>query len=497
MKFGKFAFVYVLMFLTIVSGANAHSLGTQGHDQSNAEAQLPDTETGRRFAAYIKAFNSGDPNVMRDFLANNVPKEALDRRPIADRLQVYGQMRENLQSLSVRRIIQATDSSITAFVQSGKGEPLTLTFDCEANSPHMLLGIRIEQGEPPADPQAANPANQTKLTEAEALASVETLLNDLVKKDEFSGVALIAKDGKPIFEKAFGLASKEYSVPNRIDTKFNLGSINKIVTQIALAQLIEQNKLSLDDHLEKFLPDYPNHDAAAKVTIRQLLTMTSGIGDFFGSEYQDTPKNRIRNLKDYLPFFAAKPLKFEPGTGEEYSNGGYVVLGLIIEKITGGSYYDYVREHVFRPTDMRNTDYFDADVPVENMASGYTKNDDRGDEQKLRRNNIYTRPAKGSSAGGGYSTIEDMLKFANALRERKLKFPDFSKPSASGKQERAGMIPGGPDGLGVAGGAPGLNAELDTGVAGQYTIIVMSNYDPPTALNAGKGIRQLLSRTVK
>ena len=483
MRFSKTAIIFIL----ILTGAFV--VGAQD------TVKLPDTEVGKRFAGYIKAFNSGDEKVMRDFLSKNISREGLQRRSVDERIDVYRQMRGNFTSFDVHSLLETSESAITALVHTGKGEWIQLGFICEENPSHMMQAIRIEDAQPPAAGAATNAAPPKKMTEAEALASVETLLEDLVKKDEFSGVALIAKEGKPIFEKAYGLASREYNVPNRVDTKFNLGSINKIITQTAIAQLVEQGKISLDDHINRFLPDYPNKDAAAKVTVRQLLTMTSGIGDFFGADYQGTPKDRIRNLKDYLPFFASNPLLFEPGTGEQYSNGGYVVLGLIIEKITGGDYDAYVNEQIFKPTGMLNTGYFDADAVVENMASGYTRNDGRG--QNGRRNNMYTRPAKGSSAGGGYSTVEDMLKFANALHERKLRLPDFSKPPASGKQEKRGMVSGSPDGMGIAGGAPGINADFSTGVAGHYTVIVMANYDPPTASNAGKGIRQALSQIAK
>jgi len=177
--------------------------------------------------------------------------------------------------------------------------------------------------------------------------------------------------------------------------------------------------------------------------------------------------------------FAGEPLLFEPGTKQQYSNGGYVLLGAIIEKVTGQSYYDYVREHIFKPAGMENTDYYEADVPVQNLASGYTR---EGGANGARRNNIYTRPARGSSAGGGYSTAEDLLRFANALQSGKLHKANFSKsPSGDGD-------------LGIAGGAPGINALLEADTSSGYTVVVMSNYDPPTATSLGKQIRQWISR---
>ena len=166
---------------------------------------------------------------------------------------------------------------------------------------------------------------------------------------------LVARGDQVLVHEARGLASREYAAANRTATRFNLGSINKLFTRVAIGQLAEQGKLSLDDTIGKFLPAYPNREAAAKVTVRQLLDMTSGVGDFFGKKFADTPKDRIRTLEDYLPFFAAEPLLFAPGSQRRYSNGGYVVLGLIVAKASGQSYFDYVRDHIYSPAGMTAT----------------------------------------------------------------------------------------------------------------------------------------------
>lgn len=317
--------------------------------------------------------------------------------------------------------------------------------------------------------------------ESKLVKELENFLHELSRKDEFSGVVLLAKDYKPIFFKAYGFASKEYNFPNNINTRFNIGSINKFITRIAIEQLKVAGKLKLDDTIGKYLPDYPNREARDKVTIKHLLEMTSGIGDFFGERYQLTPKNKIRNLSDYLPLFADKPLLFEPGTKTQYSNGGYIVLGLIIEKISGKSYFDYVKENIYRIAGMENTDHFEADIPVENVASGYTRFWN-GEEHpnEPRRNNIYTRPARGSSAGGGYSTAEDLLKLIIALKENKLSAPEISREIIGNS-------------IALAGGAPGINALVETFPKKGYILIVLSNYDPPSAERVGKKMESLIN----
>ncbi len=320
--------------------------------------------------------------------------------------------------------------------------------------------------------------NQTRplrfsLPGVEFISTVEKYLNDRFSDNLFSGVVLIAKDDKPIFHRAYGFANRETKTANKTDTKFNLGSINKIFTRIAIGQLVAAGKVSFDDKLGKFLPDYPNKDAREKVTIRHLVTMKSGIGDFFGEKFIAMPKAKLRKNSDFIPLFADKPLAFEPGTNEQYSNGGYILLGAIIEKISGKNYYDYVRENIFKPAGMMNTDSFEADKLPANTANGYTK---RNPKNELL-NNADTRPFRGSAAGGGYSNAEDLLKFSSAVKSGKLIIPDDDG------QPRKGS------GLGSAGGSDGINALLLINGQTNYTIIVLSNYDPPSAEKVGEQIR--------
>lgn len=462
--------------------------------QKSDAPKLPDTVAGRRVAAYIKAFNSGDEQTMRAFFTENVSADALKQRPVEARLDIYRQMRGNMGTMELRQIKEAAEDAVTVLVKTTQGGWFEIGFMFEQQQPHRFVALRVEDAAEPAESSVTKvnaPAN--KMTEADALASVESFLNKVVAADEFSGTVLLAKDGQPIFQKAYGMASKEYGIANRVDTKFNLGSINKIFTQIAIGQLFEQGKLSFDDKLGKHLPDYPNRDAAEKVSLRQLLDMSSGIGDFFGPEFEATPKDRLRTIKDFLPLFASKPLEFEPGTKHAYSNGGYIVLGAIIEKVSGEDYYEYVRKHIFEPAGMQNTDWYEADAPTPNMASGYTTEGARSRGTGVRINNVYTRPAKGSPAGGGYSTAEDLLKFSIALQTKKLRIPNFRDASTADKQNAPNARqPQGNGGIGIAGGAPGINALLEMGDG--YTIIVMSNYDPPSAQKVGKQIRAWLAQ---
>jgi CubicO group peptidase (beta-lactamase class C family) len=452
--------------------------------QATKPIELPDSPPGRIVNAYVKAFNSGDEQAMRNFFANNVSPSALAQRPIEARLEVYRQMHGNMGAIEIRRVSAARNDEVVVLVQTRRGDWFEFGFQFDTAPPNKLRGLRVQDSDPPAASSEVDSLPAT-MTEGQLVEALDKHLSQAVAADEFSGTVLIANKQRMLFHKAYGLASKEYNVSNQVDTKFNLGSINKIFTQIAIGQLVERGRLSFDDKLGRHLPDYPNREAAEKVTIRQMLDMKSGIGDFFGPEFEAMPKNRLRTVKDFLPLFAGKPLQFEPGTKQQYSNGGYIVLGAIVERLSGKDYYDYVREHIFKQADMQNTDWYEADIVTANLAIGYTT---EGSANGARRSNFYSRPAKGSPAGGGYSTAPDLMKFVAALREGKLRVPDFRNQQSSGAASARFR------GLGIAGGAPGINAALEADEERGYTVIVMTNYDPPSAEKVARQIRVWISR---
>jgi len=420
-----------------------------------AEIPYPQTPAGKAVEAYFKAFNAGE-EAIKAFFSNFASKEALQKTPLDVRLDRYRQMRGRLQSLEPKKLADARDNFVSVVAKTGAGELVRLDFEFEAAAPFGLLGIRIEDMGGGGD---QGPRPEPKKDDTELVASVRNYARRAVETGEFSGVILIARNGKPLYEEAFGEADREKKIPNRTDTKFNVGSIDKTLTALAIRQLAAEKKLALDDRIGKVLPDYPNKDAAAKVTIRYLLEMTSGIGDFFGDRYEAADKEKILTLADYLPLFADKPLEFEPGTANKYSNGGYVVLGLIIEKVTGADYYAYVRDHIFKPAGMPDSGWSEKAVRTPGLAVGYER------EGSAWKTNYGTLPGKGSSAGGGYSTAHDLLNYTVAL--------DKGIFGAAGESERGGF--------GIAGGAPGLNAAVEWDPRRGVTIVVMANLSPPSA----------------
>jgi D-alanyl-D-alanine carboxypeptidase len=439
--------------------------------QQPSTSELPDSPSGKCVAEYIASFNSGDENAMRAFFVKYVPTSELQQMPLERRLDRYREMKERMGKLEFKKVTESRDDVLSVLLNSAADGLFDFTFEFEPEAPHSFVRIRVEKVE---GADSITP-KEAKSSDTELLQAVRQYVDDRVKADEFSGVVLIAKNRKVLFSKAYGMADKEKKIPNRTNTKFNIGSINKIFTSIAIHQLEQQGKLSLDDAIKKYLPDYPNKEAADSVTIGELLDMSSGIGDIFGDRYEATPKERLRTIKDFLPLFADKPLEFKPGSQHRYSNGGYIVLGAIIEQVSGMDYYAYVRENIFKPAGMLDTESFEKDANIPNRAKGYTKIlQGKSERSEVWVSNYPSLPGRGSSAGGGYSTARDLQRYILALKKGKR-----SSPKTQGA-------------LGVAGGAPGLNAALEWDPRRGYAIIVLSNYDPPSAEVVARQIRSWL-----
>ncbi len=489
------------------------------------EPKLPDTPVGKTFAAFLIAFNSGDLKTMQQF-----HQERGDGAELAEKdLEFYQQT----GGLKLHSLASASNEELSALVQTRKdGRWLKLTLEVQPSPPHAIDTIRVQPAAAPggalfATGQAANNSTPArKLTEAEKLKEIESFLDEQAMADKFSGVALVAKDGKPIFKKAYGLANKTTQAPNKSDTKFNLGSMNKMFTAVSIAQLAQAGKLAFDDKVGKYLPDYPNQEVRDKVTIHHLLTHTSGLGSYWNKKF-DERRAQIKTVADYLALFADEPLRFAPGERFEYSNSGFIVLGAIIEKVSGQNYFDYVRQHIYQPAGMTNTDCFEMSENTPNMAMGYTSEGEpdvpalkspegstvsrpghggpAGEGQPLntRKENTHSRPNRGGPAGGGYSTPEDLLKFANALTANQLLSAKYTELVTTGKVPMGGnqyaygfgdLRINGKRAFGHNGGAPGIASSLNIFPELGYTVIVMTNYDPPMMMPVVRKIEGLVAQ---
>jgi len=331
------------------------------------------------------------------------------------------------------------------------------------------------------------PTETAQLSIDDRVASIQTYLEGQAASGYFSGSVLIAEQGTPASAQAFGLADRGLNLPNQIDTKFNLGSMDKMFTGVAIMQLVERGVLSLEGKVGEYLTDYPNPEVADLVTIHQLLTHTSGMGNYFDSTLYIDTHDQIRSLDDYLALFANTPLQFQPGAQFAYSNSGYIVLGLIIEAVSGQSYYDYVDEHIFDLAGMDATASYEYNAGTPNLAVGYTTLDWEGNDTGQITDNTSMLPLRGGSAGGGYSTAPDLLAFSSALLNYQLLSPESTELLIKGKIQMRNeaqyaygfmdRIVHGHRQVGHGGGFPGICSLLSIYPDLDITVVVLSNSD--------------------
>lgn len=240
----------------------------------------------------------------------------------------------------------------------------------------------------------------------------DQLLSEQFKQDETGCAALVAQKGQVIYKKAFGMADLELNVPMQVDMVFRIGSITKQFTAVAILQLMEQGKLSLQDEITKFIPDYPTQGKT--ITIEHLLTHTSGIKSYTGMEKFGEIMRKDMKPEELIALFKDEPMDFDPGTQYRYNNSAYFLLGYIIEKITGKTYPQYLEENFFKPLSMTNSYYGDDRKIIKNRAAGYQPSPDgvvNADPLSM------TLPY---AAGSIQSTVEDLFKWHQALHAYRL-----------------------------------------------------------------------------
>ena len=330
---------------------------------------------------------------------------------------------------------------------------------------------------------------EAKIAERDLPRAIDAFVQPFIKDDKFWGAILVAKNGRPIYQKASGYAHLGHKVPNKIDTKFNLASMGKMITAVAVAQLVESGKLSFDKPIGTYAPDLANKDLKERVTLHHLLNHTSGVPDIFTEEFFNGPRDKYRELADYLPLFIDKPLLFEPGSKTQYSNGAFCLAGYLVEKASGMPYWDYVRKNVFGPAGMKDSGPFEMDVDTPNLAYGYTLEGPEGPfkDGKLR-NNLYPHSIKGTPAGGSFSTVGDLLRFSESLKQGKILskagFEKLVTPhGALGPNAPYGYgffvreLPGGDKVVGHSGGFPGISSRMDVYLKSGWTVIALCNRD--------------------
>lgn len=434
---------------------------------ASAQPTVPATPAGRVLSAWLAAFNSGDLAALQAFDAAH--------RPDAPPISVTQRFRSDTGGFTLVRIERSTPTAVTALLEENEARRLArLELEVSDGATPVVVSSTLREAARTADVPLA------RLSEAETISAVTAKIDDQLKADRFAGAVLIGRRGRIVFQKVVGLANRESQTANTLDTKFRNGSMNKMFTATAVMQLVEGGKLSLDDAVGKVISNYPNPEVARKVTIRHLLGHTGGTGDFFGPLFM---KNRLtlKTHADYVAMFGDRAPLHEPGAEFRYSNYGMVLLGAIIEQVSGMSYFDYVRTRIFEPAGMTSTGSLPEVDPVPNRSIGY-----------MRRNDAWvpnadTLPWSGTSAGGGYSTVGDFFRFAEALQSGKLvssaSLMQMTTPGIE-RQYGFGMSlagEGATRSFGHSGGAPGQNGDLRIFPESGYVVVALSNLDPPAA----------------
>ncbi|MBH1530147.1 beta-lactamase family protein [Stenotrophomonas maltophilia] len=415
---------------------------------------------------WLAAFNAGSLEDLQAFADTYAKKEGSGPRD-------YLEFRGSTGPLRVLEAIQSTPNQAKLLVMGQLNErAMWVTAGMDPDSPSHVKQFQIEGTETPDKYKPARVALPVLM--ADATAKLEALR----AQDALSGALLVARNGEVLLDWHGGEADREGGVPVDADTRFRLASSNKMFTSVGILQLVQAGRLGLDDTIGRHLPDYPNKAVAGTVTVRQLLTHTSGLGDFFGDDF-DQYSASLKTLDDYVQRFAKDPPQFTPGSQDSYSNYGFIVLGRIIEAVSGQSYYAYVEEHILRPAGMAGTGFEPETVTVPQRAVAYTKQDGQWKRETK------SLPWRGISAGGGYSTVGDMMKFAEALQSGRLVSPALLQQATTAQNHKGwygyGFVvqgEGREHQYGHEGGAPGSNSAIVVLPAQGYVIVGLANVDP-------------------
>jgi CubicO group peptidase (beta-lactamase class C family) len=380
--------------------------------------QLPDTPVGRLAGELLHHANTDDPATIRQWtpsvLSTSIASD--DKAAFITDLASAARDSGGLDVFDVR-----TDPH-----QPGL---LEVAVRGRHNGQAALFWLTADPADPDRLAQAAlvpmdNPfyADWPKgpVSHAELRKQIHAVLDRLVSVSDFSGCVTVFDGGETVFDECRGLAERSFRVPVDHQTKFHIASTGKMFTAVAIAQLVEAGKLSWNDTLAKLVPEYSDQAMAEKITVWQLLHHTAGLGDFMVPEYFEHAQRYV-NPADYLALIARQPKAGDPGKGVSYSNAGYILLGRIIENVSGEGYFDYIQHHVFEPAQMTSSGFDSEDEIVPALAVGYFHDD--GVFSRTWKANWAQGIYKGSPAGGGYSTSADLLRFAKALHGGKLLKP--------------------------------------------------------------------------
>ena len=472
----KISAIVLVLCAFVFQAAFAQSPGEVSYKD---ESVMPGGKMGERIQSIINTVNSNDPDVIRSFMNEECAEDFRDMAPMERHISVWRGVYMETGGLDFHSIRtyepERAEETVVILKDQNIGGWHGLVIRFQDKKDYLIAGMQFTRARTPSN------VEEGALTEEQFLAQITEIVDRLIKRDVFSGTVLIARGDDVLLERVGGEASKRFHVANNIDTKFNLGSMNKMFTATAIVQLEEKGMLSFDDPIDKYVDEsWLPGEITSRITVHHLLTHTSGLGSYFNETYINGSRALYRNVEDFKPLVNGDELAFDPGEGWRYSNTGMLLLGVVIESVTGESYFEYIRKNIYEVAGMKNSDSYEMDCPVENLAIGYSPD---SESDCGWRNNYFQHVIKGGPAGGGFSTVGDLHRFALAILGGKL----VSKESLEimwnvqgGESYGYGFgIDIGQTGkvVGHSGGFDGINGNLDIFVDKGYIVAVLSNVD--------------------
>lgn len=474
--------------------------GAQAPQSAVTESELPASAAGVLASGIVDAINSADDTAIPRLLDAKLSANA--QQPRDEIIAYLRGIREQGGGVTVgasrttargNAVMQLWGRRVDAGVEMA-------VFPDPADSTRLL---RVAINRPLRQGADFRPFPVERMDDARIVSLIESEVRRLADADQFSGVVLVGKRDRVLLQGTYGYENPLTRSRITTRTRFHLASQGKMFTSIAIAQLVEQGKLSLDDTVGELLPGQPWSEQGRAITVRQLLSHTSGLGALF--DRPNYPEGHVfQTATERLPIFAAEPLYFAPGARYSYSNEGFETLGAVIEAKTGMRYSDYIRQHVLLAAGMQSSL---PDAPADSLTNRAIPSPHQQDDLfGVRPRTTASRGWNAGGAGGGHVSAEDMFRFARAVTGGRLVslaiVDTLTAPRADmggGQQYGYGFEPRQVNGrtvFGHGGGGPrgvAICNDIDVFADGSWTVVVMSNYDAPFCSTLKASISEMLA----
>jgi CubicO group peptidase (beta-lactamase class C family) len=471
---------------------------TSGATPQGSAAVSPEV---KRLKELLAVVNTGDAAAVRAYLqASSVSERTQTWDPFL--LQIVLDLYRLSRGLELARVT-TDDRGRTVGILRNKTtwDEHALAIMVEPQAPHRITGLPILH--PAVIAALVRPVVSVATSEKAQLEEFGAYLKRLADADIFSGVVVIARDGRPVFSEAVGYADRDKKIANTLSTPFLLGSMNKLFTGLAIGQLVERGRISYDDPLSKFLPDYPDAESAKRIKIKHLLSHTSGLGDYSSTKTYNESLDRMRTVPALVEAAGRERPKFEPGTKWAYSNTGFVLLGRVIEIVTGEDYYDYMSKNVFAPAGMSNASFpIYPRNAVATVEMAYPYESEFNGERLRYVNKLGTHFRRGSPSGAGLASALDLIELTKSLHSGKVVTLETFRLHSTAKPELGAPTYGYGFQIGArmakrplvghGGNSYGQCTEFGDLKDTPYTIVVLSNQTIGTCMSVtGKILRVL------